>query len=316
MKFYALWCALFWRNIIIRCQWLWYKLQLISYRAQCLLFRRLSYRCVFFFSHARRILKLTSRDVRLRAAVAESTRRCLLNDTKKFDYIWLSQRRNLLVQAVTYGQNQRLLRELAACSAQLNGIVEPLQRSGQSVILAPLHMVSDVLATMTGAAVYPGKATVITSRSADSHSEAERQLGGLDLTYCSIHDDNKKIAGNLMTSLMEAADNQRNIILFPDITTDFTDFAAKDNTEKLSCHLFGRPASLHSGIIRLARMISAKVVFYHLYFDKGLKVYIHQPVSAKDLKTEMPLIIEQSIRNHSTDWILWHSHSLFFINNR
>jgi lauroyl/myristoyl acyltransferase len=113
---------------------------------------------------------------------------------------------------------------------------------------------------------------------------------------------------------MEAADNQRNIILFPDITPDFTQYASKDKAEKLSCRIFGRPASLHSGIIRLARMMSAKVIFYHLYYDKGLNIVIHDPVGAKELKEKMPRIIEQSIREHSTDWMLWHSHSLFFIN--
>lgn len=315
MKFFALWCALFWKNLTVKYQWFLYKIQLIAYRAHCLLFRRLHYRVVFAFSHVSRFLGLTRRDLKLRAAVAEANRRCLLNDKKKFDYIWLTQRRQLLVQAVTYGQNRRVMQELADCSAQLNAVVEPLQRAHQSVILAPMHMVSDVLSTMVGAAVFPGKATVITSRSANAHSEAERQLGGVNLTYCSIHEDNKNIAGNLMMSVMEAAENKRNIILFPDITPDFTQFASKDKTEKLHCQLFDRQANLHSGIIRMARMMSARVVFYHLYYDRGLKIIIHEPVPAKKLKQEMPLIIEQSIREHSTDWMLWHSHSLFFIND-
>lgn len=315
MKFFALWCALFWKNLAVRCQLLFHKLGLISYRAHCLLFRCMHYRVMFAFSHVSRFLGLTRRDVKLRAAVAQSNRQCLLHDNKAFDYIWLTQRRQLLVQAVTYGRNRWALQELADCTAQLNAVVEPMQRGGQPVILAPLHMVSDVLSTMVGATVYPGKATVITSRSADAYSAAERQLGGLDLTYCSIHEDNKNIAGNLMSSVMEAADNQRNIILFPDITPDFTHFASKDKAEKLRCRLFDRPASLHSGIIRMARMMSAKVIFYHLYYDNGLRIYIHEPVPAKKLKDEMPRIIEQSIREHSTDWMLWHSHSLFFIND-
>lgn len=315
MKFYALWCALFCRNLAVRGQRAGDTLRLIAYRAHCLLFRHLHYRTVFALSHVSRYVGLTRRDVKLRAAVAQSNRYCLLNDPTSFDYIWLTQRRKLLVQAVTYGQNPQALRELNACSAQLNAVVEPLQRAGQPVILAPLHMVSDILSTMVGATVYPGKATVITSRSADAHSAAERRLGGLDLTYCSIHEDNKNIAGNLMTSVMEAAENQRNIILFPDITPDFTQFASANKTEKMPCRLFDRPASLHSGIIRLARMISAKVVFYHLYYDRGLKVVIHDPISAKKLKEAMPRIIEQSIRDYSTDWMLWHSHSLFFIND-
>lgn len=315
MKFFALWCALSWKNLAVSVQVLWHKLGLISYRAQCLLFRVMHYRVMFAFSHVIRFLGLTRRDVKLRAAVAHSNHQCLLHDNKAFDYIWLTQRRQWLVQAVTHGRNRWALQELAACSAQLNAVVEPLQCAGQSVILAPLHMVSDILSTMVGATAYPGKATVITSRSADAHSAAERQLGGLDLNYCSIHDDNKNIAGNLMTSVMEAANNQRNIILFPDITPDFTHFASKDKAGKLHCRLFNRPASLHSGIIRLARMMSAKVIFYHLYYENGLKIHIHEPVPAKKLKDEMPRIIEQSIREHSTDWMLWHSHSLFFIND-
>lgn len=62
-------------------------------------------------------------------------------------------------------------------------------------------------------------------------------------------------------------------------------------------------------------MMSAQVVFYHLYFDNGLKIVIHPPVAARKLKDDMPRIIEQSIRDYSTDWMLWHSHSLFFIND-
>ncbi|PKB89431.1 ABC transporter [Ewingella americana] len=314
MKLFALWSVLFYKNIIVRCQYLFYKLRVISYRAHCLLFRYIDYRIIFVLSHISRFLGLTCRDVKLRAAVAQSNRQCLLNDNKKFDYIWLTQRRQLLIKAVTYGQNRSALQELSACSTKLNEVVEPLQREGQPVILAPLHMVSDVLGTMVGAGVFPGKATVITSRSADMHSEAERQMGGVDLMYCSIHEDSKNIAEKLMASVMEAVEIKRNIILFPDITPDFTHFANKAKAEKLSCRIFDRPANLHSGIIRLARMMSAKVVFYHLYYDKGLHIYIHEPVSAKKLKNEMPRIIEKSIREYSTDWMLWHSHSLFFIN--
>lgn len=72
-----------------------------------------------------------------------------------------------------------------------------------------------------------------------------------------------------MMSVMEAAENKRNIILFPDITPDFTQFASKDKTEKLHCQLFGRQANLHSGIIRMARMMSAKVVFIIFIMSRG-----------------------------------------------
>lgn len=315
MKSITLWLLLGWENVFIRLLVLFDKLRLMSSRASCLFLRHIDYRRIFYLSHVGRFLRLTSHDTRMRTAVAHANKKCLLDDGKKLNYTWQTQRRKWLVKAVTYGQNPRALRELAECTAQLNAVVEPLHQQGHAVMLAPLHMVSDVLTTMVAAGVYPHKATVITSISANAHPEEERRtLGGLDLSYCSIHDDNKSMAGNLMSAVMEAAERKRNIILFPDITPDFTHTANKDSAAKFSCRILGRPAKLHSGIIRLSRVMSAQVVFYHLYFDDGIRIKIHPPVPAKKIKEMMPGIIEQSIREHSTDWMLWHAHSLFFIN--
>lgn len=315
MKSITLWFLLGWKNISIRLEVLFDKLRVMGSRASCLLLRHIDYKWIFYLSHIKRFLRLTRHDLRMRAAVAHANKKSLLDDGKTLNYIWSTQRRKWLVKAVTYGQNPRAMRELAECTAQLNAIVEPLHKQGQAVMLAPLHMVSDILTTIVAAGVYPHKATVITSISANAHPEEERRtLGGLDLSYCSIHDDNKRMAGNLMSAVMDAAEGKQNIILFPDITPDFTHSANKDRAAKLPCRIFDRPAKLHSGIIRLSRVISAQVVFYHLYFDGGIKIKIYPPVPAKKLKEVMPGIIQQSISEHSTDWMLWHAHSLFFIN--
>ena len=288
--------------------------QHLGLRMAYFLLRHMDYRWLFILPHMSRTLGICGRSLKLRAKVAQANKQCLLRDDPKLDYIWLTQRREWLVKAATFGQNTQVLREIAVCIEQLNAVVEPLHQQGQTVMLAPLHMVSDVLATMVGAGIYPGKATVITSFGDHLHSSQALIQGGLSLEYCSIHDQSNVIAGNLLTSLMSAARSERNIILFPDITPEFTLGANQSETSKLACQLFQRPAQLHNGIVRLSRAISAQVVFYHLYYEKGVKIKIYPPMKARQVKEQMPQIIETSIREHADDWMLWHAHSLYFIN--
>ncbi|EPV9178835.1 ABC transporter, partial [Yersinia enterocolitica] len=37
-------------------------------------------------------------------------------------------------------------------------------------------------------------------------------------------------------------------------------------------------------------------------------------LSAREVKNKLPELIETSLTQHPQDWLLWHSHSLFFIN--
>lgn len=314
MKLLLLRCLLAWMNLATYFRRVGDLFPRIGTRISFFLLRHIRYRWLFILPHMSRTLGMTGRGLRLRAEVARANKASLLQDSKPLDYIWLTQRREWLVKAATYGRNAQVLQEIAACTGQLNAVVEPLHRQGQPVMLAPLHMVSDILATMVAAGVYPGKATVIASFGEQVHSPEELTLGGLNLDYCSIHDQSNVIAGNLLSSVMGAAQGDRNIILFPDITPEFTLGAYQGQTSKLACQLFQRPAKLHNGIVRLSRAISAQVVFYHLYYEGGVKIKIYPPMQARQLKQQMPEIIEQSIREHADDWMLWHAHSLYFIN--
>ncbi|MCP1105647.1 ABC transporter [Serratia nevei] len=243
-----------------------------------------------------------------------ANRQSLLGEGR-LDFTWLMQRRRWLDIAAVYARNTALMNHLARCSAQLDRVVEPLHRAGVPVLLAPMHTVSDVLATLVGAGVYPGRATVIVS--GDAQEFVQRAPAGewrQRLDYCSIHDDPRHIAGTLAQAMLEAAEHRRNIILFPDITPDYTLNSKQDATAKLACRLFDRPAHLHSGIVRLARALQAQVVFYSLYFDRGIRIHIEEPVTADRVSRAMPAIVERTLRRHADDWLLWHSHSLFFIN--
>ncbi|MGG4608404.1 lysophospholipid acyltransferase family protein [Providencia sp. Me31A] len=249
--------------------------------------------------------------------VATENYRSLIKEKGRIDARWIAVRRFILEEAATWGQSHQIMAQVQTCTFALNRVVAPLHQQKQPVVLAPLHMVSDVLATMVGAGVTPGNATVVVSSSAEQqkYNASARELGQVNLSYCSIHQDNKSLASRLMTLMTETATGQKNMVVFPDITPDYTVQTEEGMSSKLSCHLFNRAAKLHNGVVRLSNAISAQVVFYHLYYENGLKIKVYSPVAAKDVASQMPAIIESAIRNYPNDWLLWHSHSLYFISH-
>ncbi|GAB1437619.1 ABC transporter [Providencia sp.] len=268
-------------------------------------------------SHALCRLGILGRDYRNRSKVASQNYRCLTNNSEPIDAVWIAVRRFLLEEGATWGQNKQIISQIQACTRQLDEVVAPLHQQKIPVILAPLHMVSDVLATIVGAGTTPRNATVIASSSAEQNKfdSDSRILGGINLSYCTIHQEEKSLARELMTLMAEIGSGTKNMIIFPDITPDFTIHAGEGAINKLPCRLFNRPAKLHSGIVRLSSVISAQVVFYNLYYKNGIRINIHTPISAKEITTQMPIIIENAIRDYPNDWLLWHSHSLYFINH-
>lgn len=262
-------------------------------------------------------LGVIGRNYRNRSKVATQNYQCLTEKPDYIDAAWIAVRRYILEEGATWGQNKQIMSQIQVCTRKLDEVVAPLHQKNIPVILAPLHMVSDVLATIVGAGTTPRNATVIVSSSAeqDKFDNAARILGGVNLSYCSIHQEDKSLAKELMNLMAETASGLKNMIIFPDITPDYTIHTGEGINNKLTCRLFNRPAKLHSGLVRLSSVISAQVVFYNLYCKNGIQINIHAPVPAKDIATQMPVIIENVIRDYPNDWLLWHSHSLYFINH-
>jgi len=275
---------------------------------------RLPLGLVFGGLHGMRFLRLTSKHQKALSLVASENQRCLLNDGEQLDFTWTAQRRKTLDYAATFGRNKFLISQLDDCARLLDRVVKPLHQDKKPVVLAPMHMVSDILTGIVASKVYPGHGTVIVSANADYYTQQDRLRGGVNLTYCSIHDNAQGIAKNIMAACMTAMENRTNIIVFPDIVPDYTYSSDQGKSSKLQCRLFGRPANLHNGVERMAKMLSAEVVFYYLYYDRGIKIHIHPPVSAESVSDFLPVIIEKSIRDKPHDWLLWHLHSLYFIN--
>jgi len=260
-------------------------------------------------------LRLCGRTFRLQSAVATANFQSLTGETGRIDAAWIAVRRRLLEEAATWGHNASLKRQIARCAAELDAVVAPLHQSKTPVILAPLHCVSDVLAAMVGTGVTPGKAGVIVSSSAELYDRQAREMGDLALSYYSIHQDSHTLASGLTSLINDVVAGQQNMIIFPDISPDYTLQAEGALAARLPCRLFNRPARMHNGLNRLARAMSAQVVFYHLSWESKLNIHIHPPVAARQVADVLPRVLEKTLREQPQQWLLWHSHSLYFINH-
>lgn len=260
-------------------------------------------------------LRLVGRKYRGRTAVATQNYRCLTGAEGQIDAGWIAMRRQLLEMGATWGQHPAALAQIQACITELDTVVAPLAAQKTPIVLAPLHCVSDILAAIVGAGVGARKASVVVSSSAESYTLASRHLGGVALSYCSIHQDNTSLASTLMTLMANVSEGQENMIIFPDIPADYTVQTHEAQSGKITCRIFGRPAKLHNGVQRFSRIVSAQVVFYHLYYQQGIKIKIYSPLTPKEVTKNLPVIIENTLRDYPQDWLLWHSHSLYFINH-
>ncbi len=314
MRFFTVWCFMAWKNLFLITVRQFYRIEDLSLSIRFWVLKNTNLKIAFALLHLKRSLRLSNRRTRNLALVAEENHRCLMPEYEAIDFIATGQRRKLLDFAATWGQNSKVLAQLDSCTAKLDEIVGPYHEAGKPIILAPMHTVSDILAGIVAGKVSPGHGTVVVSANAYEFQKQDRLRGGVNLTYCSIHNHSEGIGSDIALACMNAAALKTNIIIFPDMTPEYTYYSGVEHSSKLKCRLFNRPAHLHSGVSRLARLLNADVLFFNLYYDKGLRVNIFPVVHARDVNDKMPIIIERVIRSYPQDWILWHLHSLYFFN--
>ncbi|MDN5986774.1 MAG: ABC transporter, partial [Hafniaceae bacterium] len=157
----------------------------------CWVLRFCNVRLVLAIARGLCFLGVLGREFRHQNPVATQNFSCLTGQKGRIDASWIAVRRKILEASATWAQNPKVLQQLAACTQQLDEAVAPLRLRKNAVILAPLHSISDVLAAMVAAGVTPGRASVIVSSSAEQYNARARALGGVNLSYCSIHQDSK-----------------------------------------------------------------------------------------------------------------------------
>ncbi|WP_253380186.1 hypothetical protein [unidentified bacterial endosymbiont] len=275
--------------------------------------RKIPLRLAFLWAHARRSLGLYGKAYRLREQVAIANQRCLLPNAS-LHYTWTAQRRELLEFYATWGQSPQLQSEIERCAELLGARAQALVEAGKPLIFAPLHMTSDVVSVIVASKATSLHTTVVVSSNASQWNEQARALGKVDVDYCSVESSSKEIGLNLATACMDVAENKRDLVVFADMVPDYTFHNSETVQDKLSCHLFGRPAYLHSGLLRLAKVTKANILFFYLYYDRGLQISIFPGVEYRHASIMMPQIIEQAITESPNDWLLWHRHCLYFLN--
>ncbi|MCR6171721.1 hypothetical protein, partial [Escherichia coli] len=149
--------------------------------------------------------------------LAEENFRCLTGGMPRHSLSWTQIQRVILEDAATWRRNEKILEEIQQCAEQLNHIVSGLRQQGRNVILAPLHIVSDIIAGMVASHVAPRISTIIVSSGAEKFREVCRTNENARLYFCSIHQDNIAFSRQLSAVINDVIEGKQNIIIFPDI---------------------------------------------------------------------------------------------------
>ncbi|MCO4902609.1 ABC transporter [Escherichia coli] len=244
--------------------------------------------------------------------IANENFKCLIGRKPTVSLTWIQVRRVLLDEGATWAKNKEIERQIADCSKILDEYVNELKKEGHTVILAPLHFLSDTIATIVASRISPNVSTVIVSNGAEKYREACSNIDRGKLYFCSIHQGDNDFSMQLIPVINDVMNGKQNIIIFPDIPVDYTQSVSNLSGCKFNCKIFNRAASLHSGVIRLSRILSATVIFFYVYYDNGIKIKILKSVKQYELTYHIHHIIEDAIKTNPEQWLLWNNHSLFY----
>ncbi|ELM1620451.1 TPA: hypothetical protein N2F56_001296 [Salmonella enterica] len=274
---------------------------------------RIPARYVFAWAYLKRSTGFYAKGYRLRACVANANQHCLLPQSS-LNYTLTANRREIIEFYSTWGQDTQILQQIDCCAEELRRTVNDVVDAGTPLILAPLHMVSDVAAVIVASKANPIKSTVVVSSNANEWNARARAQGNIDVDYCSVEQTAQDIGLSLATACIDVSEGTRGLIVFADMVPDYSMRKSDKTQDTFLCRMFDRPAHLHNGLIRLSKVTKADVIFFHLYYDQQIKIRVLPAVSYKNVRNQLPGVIEQAITQFSQDWLLWHQHCLYFIN--
>jgi hypothetical protein len=255
-----------------------------------------------------------NRGMASRAVVGRHTCASLVGDLPAHDHARTWARKTALDRAM-YHRNPVLHAQLQHCADRLSEVVEAHRRTGP-VVLAPLHMVSDVLAT-TVCAMLPGRrvsvAAVHVPGALGPAEQAAMTACGFAIEPLDVC-DKATMRATLPGVLRAVRRAEHHLAIFPDILPEFTTAAAGRAMRTKSVHMFGRAGRMHCGLDDLAGALKATALVFHLVEDgNALDIRIHA-VPHDAIAARVPRIIEDALRAHPHAWLLWHYGSAFYYN--
>jgi hypothetical protein len=221
-----------------------------------------------------------------------------------------------LKETLLYLNNEHIIGQLRRCADELECYLRENVNDERPVILSPLHMVSDVLASVMCGFTSPQETLVISTHKDDalgSGEDASLHRMGIRLKKL---DPARVDSTTLRRALRAVKDKKSKLVIFADAPAEITLTLTGKQMRTYDCLLFNRPAHLHSGLNELARLSDARVVFFGLYCRSGrLHLKIFGLAEASELPMLVPAFVEQALKSYPESWLLWYSPSLFYFNN-
>lgn len=216
-----------------------------------------------------------------------------------------------------YLNDEKIIFELRKCALQLEEGIKDIENKEKPVILAPMHMVSDVLVSVMCGFISSKETLVISTHKDDLLGINEEQsLNNMGVNLKKI-DPAEINTGSLRTVIRSVKTQETYLVIFPDAPPEVTLSLTGKSMRTMDCTLFGKPARLHSGLKELARLCNAQVIFFGLsHQGNALSLTVFGVADAKELSYRTPYFIEKALRAHSKDWLLWYTPSFFYFNDK
>lgn len=248
---------------------------------------------------------------RARAVTWAGNHRRILGVPARLRYASVARRR-LALHSALYHTEPGLMAMIADCAATLARTRDERLPGGTPCIFAPLHVCADAVAAMTVAMVAPRR-THVYSIYPDGYFGASQmsRLQACGLELIQHHPDEAPAQQRAMIRELRAG--TANLVIFPDILPQFTTGLLGRQMRTRPVSLFGRPARLHCGAEELARLAGATVIPFYIHWADGrLAIRVFDPCADTD---GVARCIEQALREHGDQWLLWHFPSLFYFND-
>ncbi|MBO1042286.1 hypothetical protein [Brucella pituitosa] len=221
-----------------------------------------------------------------------------------------------LMEMLLYMNDEQIIAQLRECSRELEEYMQLNLSCDKPIIFSPLHMISDVLASVMCGFISPNETVVISTHKEDtlgSNEDASLKKMGVNL----VRLDPEFITPSALRRLIRNVQARTSqLVIFADAPSEITLTLTGKKMRTYDCLLFGRPAHLHSGLNDLARLSQSQVVFFGLHFERGrLRLAIFGHSQAEDLPSRTPMIIEQALQAIPQAWLLWYTPSFFYFNN-
>lgn len=235
----------------------------------------------------------------------------------KHNLVWLEKK---ILEKCLYMNDEWLTDELKKCAEMLDKKIRAIFDENTPIILAPMHMVSDVLVSvMCGYLSNSSKKTVVISTHETNKLGNDENSSLINLGVNLIKIDPALIQGSELKRVVRDVNKRKiNLLIFPDAPPEVTLSLTNKTMRTFRCNLFNKPAKIHSGIKDLARLSNASVIVFGLSYEcHKLTLNVYGTASSINLDCQLPLLIEKALKKNPCEWLLWYTPSFFsFDDNR